>query len=101
MKLIFFITTAIALFLSSAQASELKLSDDSNQNITVVRNYIPVGTPVSDAVKKMEAAGLRCTVERGKTATLHEGNVEVGQAGPMDFIWCDKQKRELWLGDGK
>lgn len=95
MKLILFIVTAATFLFTTAQATELNLTDKSTENNKIVRDYIPVGTSVSDAIKKMEAAGLRCSVERGKKATLNKGNVEVGQVGPMDFIWCDKQEKGI------
>jgi hypothetical protein len=95
MKLILLIATALTLLFTTTHAAELKLTDNSTENNKIVREYIPVGTPVSYAVKKMETAGLRCLVERGKKATLNKGNVKIGQAGPMDFIWCDKQEQGI------
>jgi len=73
----------------------LKLSDNSNDNNKIIRDYIAVGTVASDAIKKMEMAGLKCSLELGKKATLNKGNVEAGQVGPMNFIWCDKQEKGI------
>jgi hypothetical protein len=92
MKIVLFIIATVIILFTTAQAAELKLSDNSTANNKTVRDYVPVGTSISDAIKKMEAAGLKCSVERGKKATLNKGNIEVGAVGPMDFIWCDKQE---------
>jgi hypothetical protein len=95
MKIILPIATFVTFLFTTAQANELKLSDNSNENNRIVRNYIPVGTSVPDAIKKMEAAGLQCSVGRGQKATLNKGNVEVGQTGPTDFIYCNKQEKGI------
>ncbi len=95
MKIVLFMAAAITSLFTIAQATDLNLSDNSTENIKIVRAYVPIGTSASDAIKKMEVAGLKCSVERGKKANLNKGNVEVGQVGPMDFIWCDKQEKGI------
>jgi hypothetical protein len=89
----FIVLGILILFLGSAQA-ELKLSENTNENERIIKEFIPTGTLAQESIKKMEGTGFTCKLERGFTARLHKGNTEIGEVGPVDIVWCDKQQRD-------
>lgn len=58
----------------------------------MVESYVPSGTDAATAVKLMSDAGFTCKIERGKTFAMSKGTAPIGEVGPMDFVWCDKQQ---------
>ena len=75
----------------SSSQPKLELSDNTASNIAVVASYIPTGTDSATALKQMSHAGFTCKIERGKTFAMSKGTTPIGEIGPMDFVWCDKQ----------
>jgi hypothetical protein len=70
----------------------LELSDNYASNNIVVAAYVPVGTDAATALTHMSAAGFTCKIERGKTFSMSKGTIPIGEFGPMDIVWCDKQQ---------
>ena len=71
---------------------KLELSDDTASNIATVASYIPVGSHSATVIKQMSDAGFTCKIERNKTFAMSKGTTPIGEVGPMDFVWCDKQQ---------
>ena len=78
--------------MSGCNKSNLVLSDNTASNIAVVASYIPTGTDSATALKQMSDAGFTCKIERNKTFAMSKGTTPIGEVGPMDFVWCDKQQ---------
>ena len=76
----------------SSSQPKLELSDNTASNIAVVASYIPAGTDSAAALKKMSDAGFTCKIERNKTFAMSKGTTPIGEVGPIDCVWCDKQQ---------
>ena len=76
----------------SSMGPHLELSDNTASNIAVVASYVPAGTDAPTAIKRMSEAGFTCKIERNKTFSMSKGSTPIGEVGPMDFVWCDKQQ---------
>lgn len=74
--------------------SKLKLSGNKIKDEKIIREYIPLGTLAKEGIMKMERARFTCSMEVGRSADISKRNKRVEQTGPMDFVWCDKKKRE-------
>ena len=76
----------------SNTAPKLVLSDNTGSNVAAVASLIPTGTDATTASRQMSDAGFTCKIERSKTFAMSKGTTPIGEVGPMDFVWCDKQQ---------
>ena len=88
-----YLILALLLFAGCTSTnSKLQLSDNTAGNVSAVAAYVPTGTDVATATKRMTDAGFTCKIERNKTFAMSKGTTPIGDVGPMDFVWCDKQQ---------
>ena len=88
-----YLILALLLFAGCTSTnSKLQLSDNTAGNVAAVAAYVPTGTDVATATKRMTDAGFTCKIERNKTFAMSKGTTPIGDVGPMDFVWCDKQQ---------
>ncbi len=81
-----------ALFVIGCNAPQLSLSDNTASNVAAIQSHVPTRTDASMAIELMSDEGFTCNIERNAKFTVSKGTSPVGVAGPMDFVWCDKQK---------
>ena len=86
--------TILLLFIAgcASQKPLLELTDNTASNNAAVAAYVPVGTDAATAATRMSDAGFTCKIERNKTFSMSKGSTPIGEVGPMDFVWCDKQQ---------
>ena len=92
-KCITYILMLCLLLISSCNKtrSGLPLSEDTAKNNEVIKAYIPIGTPASDAVIKMEREGFTCKIMSNEKVRIRKDRAQSHGVANVDFVWCDRK----------
>jgi len=83
-------TILLTILCGTAYAAQLDLAENRSDNLTRLAEFLPIGTPMTNAVEKMKGEGFACHVYRNCDVPLMKGTTPIGHTGELDFIWCEK-----------
>ena len=83
-------TMALTILCGIVCYAQFDLTEDRSDNLTRLAEFLPMGTPMTNAIQKMENEGFACHLYRKCDVPLMKGTTPIGHTGELDFIWCEK-----------